>query len=77
MSSEQTKVQENSKPIDMDMDEDLSAQKEDGEDEMVTNYHERIESFDNMGLKEELLRGVYSFVIWLYIANVPTRVEFC
>jgi hypothetical protein len=62
MSTEvQNKVQENSKPL--DLDEDLSAQKEDGEEEMTTNYHERIESFDNMGLKEELLRGIYSFVL--------------
>lgn len=28
---------------------------------MTTNWNERVESFDNMGLKEELLRGIYSY----------------
>jgi len=30
-------------------------------DAMTTNWNERIESFDNMDLKEELLRGIYSY----------------
>lgn len=30
-------------------------------EEMTTNWNERVESFDNMNLKEELLRGIYSY----------------
>ena len=47
----------------IDDSEDLSAQKTaEGElDEMVTNWHEKVESFDNMNLREELLRGIYSY----------------
>lgn len=44
----------------IDLDEDLSAVREAG-DEMETNWHERVESFDDMNLREELLRGIYSY----------------
>lgn len=30
-------------------------------DSMVTNWDERVETFDAMGLREELLRGIYSY----------------
>jgi len=30
-------------------------------EELTTNWNEKVESFDNMGLKEELLRGIYSY----------------
>lgn len=30
-------------------------------EEMTTNWNEKVESFDNMSLKEELLRGIYSY----------------
>jgi hypothetical protein len=29
--------------------------------ELESNWDERVESFDNMGLREELLRGIYSY----------------
>lgn len=43
----------------IDLDEDLSAARD--SDEMETNWHERVESFDDMKLREELLRGIYSY----------------
>lgn len=30
-------------------------------DALTTNWNERVESFDFMNLKEELLRGIYSY----------------
>lgn len=30
-------------------------------DSMVTNWVERVETFDAMGLREELLHGIYSY----------------
>jgi translation initiation factor 4A len=47
----------------IDEGEDLSNQKQvEGEvEEMATNWHDKVESFDNMGLREELLRGIYSY----------------
>lgn len=48
-------------PPQIDDDEDLSSKPSEDKDEMVTNWNERIESFDNMSLKEELLRGIYSY----------------
>jgi len=30
-------------------------------DSMVTNWDERVETFDAMGLREELLRGIFSY----------------
>jgi len=34
---------------------------ENGGYEVETNWEERVESFDNMGLKEDLLRGIYGY----------------
>lgn len=31
------------------------------EEEFLTNWEEYVESFDDMGLKEEVLRGVYGY----------------
>jgi superfamily II DNA/RNA helicase len=50
---------DNSAAAPIDLDEDLSAAREG--DEMETNWHERVESFDDMNLREELLRGIYSY----------------
>lgn len=30
-------------------------------DSLVTNWDERVETFDAMGLREELLRGIFSY----------------
>ena len=31
------------------------------EEEIVSNWDEKVESFDELGLKEELLRGIYGY----------------
>ena len=31
------------------------------EEEIVSNWEEKVESFDELGLKEELLRGIYGY----------------
>jgi len=31
------------------------------EEEIVSNWEEKVESFDALGLKEELLRGIYGY----------------
>lgn len=33
----------------------------DAEEEFLTNWDESVESFDDMGLKEEVLRGIYGY----------------
>jgi translation initiation factor 4A len=32
-----------------------------GEEEMVTNWEESVETFDELGLKKSLLRGIYGY----------------
>ena len=32
-----------------------------GDEDFVTNWDETVESFDDMGLKEETLRGIYGY----------------
>lgn len=34
---------------------------EEGEEEIVSNWEDKVESFDELGLKEELLRGIYGY----------------
>lgn len=43
--------------------EEEKKEDDDGEDAEVfdTNWTQHVESFDEMGLKEELLRGIYAF----------------
>jgi hypothetical protein len=31
------------------------------EEEIVSNWEEKVETFDDLGLKEELLRGIYGY----------------
>ena len=49
------------------MEEDKGVEKEGGEkagdngEEIVSNWEEKVDNFDELGLKEELLRGIYGY----------------
>lgn len=39
----------------------IESKTEETEEEIVSNWEEKVDSFDELGLKEELLRGIYGY----------------
>jgi len=45
----------------LELDEENKGDGEEAEEDFVSNWTQSVESFDEMGLKEEILRGLYAF----------------
>lgn len=53
-----------------ELDEEVKKDGEEAEEDFVSNWTQSVESFDEMGLKEEILRGLYAFGF-----NEPSKIQ--